>query len=136
MIKSIAIAVALLLSVSAFAAEPITVIDGDTIYYGEEKIRIVGLDAPETYQARCDAERALGQRATGYLRVMVKRGPVTIERQAKPDRYKRTLARVFIGGRDVADIMVSEGLAVRYDCPRGRCPRRIDWCERLGSGET
>jgi len=62
---------------------------------------------------------------------MVQRGPITIKRQDKPDQYGRTLARVYIDGRDVADIMVREGLAVRYDCPRNRCPRRVDWCERL-----
>jgi len=122
---------AAVLSTAAFASPPVTVVDGDTIYYGEEKIRIVGLDAPETYQARCESERALGQRATGYFRALVQRGPVTIQRQNRPDRYGRTLARVYIDGRDVADIMVSEGFAVRYDCPRNRCPRRVDWCERL-----
>jgi len=131
LIRSLAVLAVVLLSCAATAAEPITVVDGDTIYYGDEKIRIVGLDAPETYRARCDAERALGQRATGYLRALVQRGKMRIERQDKPDRYKRTLARVYISGRDVAEIMVSEGLAVRYDCPRGRCPKRIDWCERL-----
>jgi len=122
---------AVVLSSAVSASPPVTVVDGDTIWVGEEKVRIVGLDAPETYQARCDEERALGQRATGYLRVLVQRGRVTIKRQDRPDRYGRTLARVYIDGRDVADIMVREGLAVRYDCPRGRCPRRIDWCKRL-----
>lgn len=115
----------------AAAAQTITVVDGDTIYVGEERVRIVGLDAPETYQARCDAERQLGYKATNFLRSLVAGGNVRLERQAKPDRYGRTLAKVYVGGRDVAGVMVAAGLAVAYDCPRGRCPRRIDWCQRL-----
>ena len=40
-------------------------IDGDTIHdlLTAERVRIVGLDAPETRQARCATERALGERA-------------------------------------------------------------------------
>jgi len=113
---------------AASAAEPLIIaIDGDTIYVGDEKIRIVGLDAPETYQARCDSERQRGQRATAHLRRLLASGTITIRRQGR-DRYGRTLARVFVDGRDVAAIMIRAGHAVPYDCPRGRCPRRIDWC--------
>lgn len=112
----------------ASAAEPLIVaVDGDTIYRGEEKIRIVGLDAPETYQARCDSERLRGHRATAHLRRLLASGAVAIRRQGR-DRYGRTLARVFVDGRDVAGLMIRAGHAVRYDCPRGRCPRRIAWC--------
>lgn len=112
----------------AWGAEPLIVaVDGDTIYLGEEKIRIVGLDAPETYQARCDSERQRGHAATAYLRRLLASGTITIRRQGR-DRYRRTLARVYIDGRDVAGLMIRAGHAVRYDCPRGRCPRRINWC--------
>lgn len=37
------------LSTAAFASPLIVVTDGDTIWVGEEKIRIIGYDAPETY---------------------------------------------------------------------------------------
>lgn len=121
----------LLLVAPAIAQERILVLDGDTIAVGRERIRIIGLDAPETFDARCPAEKALGDRATTAMRQMVTQG-VRIERAGNKDRYRRTLARVYFQGRDVADIMVERGLAMPYDCPRGRCPRRIDWCERLG----
>ncbi len=112
----------------AWGAEPfIVAVDGDTIYLGEEKVRIVDLDAPETYRARCDSERQRGHAATAYLRRLLASGTVTIRRQGR-DRYRRTLARVYIDGRDVAGLMIRAGHAVRYTCPRGRCPRRIDWC--------
>ncbi|CUA90155.1 Staphylococcal nuclease homologue [Chelatococcus sambhunathii] len=115
-------------ALSAGAAGPLIVaVDGDTIHVDDERIRIVGLDAPETYQARCDSERQRGHAATAYLRRLLASGTVTVRRQGR-DRYGRTLARVYIDGRDVAAIMIRAGHAVPYDCPRGRCPRRIDWC--------
>jgi hypothetical protein len=43
------------------------VVDGDTIYYGGMKIRLEDIDAPETYQHKCDSELALGNRATNRL---------------------------------------------------------------------
>ncbi|CAH1661857.1 Nuclease-like protein [Hyphomicrobiales bacterium] len=120
--------VALFLVTPAVAQERILVLDGDTIAVGRERIRIIGLDAPETFDARCPAEKALGDRATAAMRLLVAQG-VTIA--GGKDRYRRTLARVYFQGRDVADIMVERGLAMPYDCPRGRCPRRIDWCAKL-----
>ena len=39
------------------------------------------------------------------------------------DRYGRGLARVWLGGEDLADIMVREGLAMRYSGGQ-----RANWC--------
>ena len=112
----------------AWGAEPLIVaVDGDTIHVDDERIRIVGLDAPETYQARCESERQRGHRATAHLRRLLAGGTITIRGQGR-DRYGRTLARVYVDGRDVAGLMIRAGHAVPYVCPRGRCPRRIDWC--------
>ncbi|CAH1656742.1 Nuclease-like protein [Hyphomicrobiales bacterium] len=122
---------ALVLVTPAIAQERILVLDGDTIAVGRERIRVIGVDAPETFDARCPAEKALGDKATAAMRQMVAQG-VRVERTGTKDRYRRSLARVYFRGRDVADIMVERGLAVRYDCPHGRCPKRIDWCTRLG----
>ncbi|MBS7703254.1 thermonuclease family protein [Chelatococcus asaccharovorans] len=122
---------ALLLATPAAAQERIHALDGDTIAVGRERIRIIGLDAPETFDARCPAEKRLGDRATAAMRQMVAQG-VSIERAGAKDRYRRTLARVHFRGRDVADIMIERGLAMPYDCLAGYCPRRIDWCAKLG----
>lgn len=104
--------------------------DGDTIKFDGEKIRIIGLDTPETFRARCPEEKALGLKAKERLQELLDAGPVRLARDGK-DRYKRTLAHVFIGSQPVANILIREGLGERYDCPAGRCPRRGDWCARL-----
>lgn len=109
----------------------IVAVDGDTIYVGDEAIRIVGLDAPETYQARCESERQRGHRATEHLRYLLDAGHIAIRRQGR-DRYGRTLARVYVDGHDVARLMIAAGHAVPYHCHGGRCPRRIDWCGGAG----
>lgn len=106
------------------AAAEYYAIDGDTLNVEAtgERIRVLGIDAPELHPARCAEERRLGEAAKHALQELVDRGPVTLERLAR-DRYGRTLARVLIGGHDVAPWMVQHGLARPY---RGG-PRR-PWC--------
>ena len=93
------------------------VYDGDTveILCGLEKrtARLVGFDAPETKEPRCAEEAALGKRATERLRVLVMSGPVAIYRQGF-DKYGRDLVVLTVAGRDVADVLVAEGLARAY----------------------
>ena len=40
------------------------VVDGDTFWIGGEKVRIAGIDAPETHPSRCEDEARLGNAAT------------------------------------------------------------------------
>jgi micrococcal nuclease len=115
---------ALLLAAPPGATQDTTlrVIDGDSIVVRGNTIRIMGLDAPELHGA-CPAEIALAQRARARLQMLLA-GPYTIERHGR-DRYGRTLARVLDArGRDVAAVLISEGLARAYD---GRGPRG-GWC--------
>ncbi len=103
-------------------AERVQVIDGDTIRLDGETIRLRGLDAPELH-GRCAAEITLAIRAAERLRALVARG-VEIDRHGQ-DRYRRTLATVRTSqGRDVAMILIQEGLARPYD---GRGQRQ-GWC--------
>jgi micrococcal nuclease len=106
----------------ATSQSTLRVIDGDTIAVRGTTIRIMGLDAPELHGA-CRAEIALAQRARARLQALLS-GPYSIERHGR-DRYGRALARVRDAqGRDVAAVLVSEGLARAYD---GRGPRG-GWC--------
>jgi micrococcal nuclease len=97
-------------------------IDGDSLVCGQERVRIMGLDAPEL-RGRCHAETRLARAAHARMQQLVARG-VTLERRGR-DRYGRTRAVVRIrSGQDVAAIMIRERLARPYD---GRGPRR-GWC--------
>jgi endonuclease YncB( thermonuclease family) len=119
-----ALLLALALLAPPAAAQRAEVIDGDTIRVAGVVVRMVGLDAPER-RARCRAEARLADRATARLWQLV-RPRVWLERRGQ-DRYRRTLAVVRDrAGRDLAQVMIREGLARPYD-GRGR---RAGWCGR------
>ena len=98
-------------------------VDGDTFYIGGEKVRIAGIDAPETHPARCDFESQLGKQATEKLHAILNSGAVTmtnIERER--DLYGRLLRNVAVHGQDVGEAMIGAGVARDYG--GGRRP----WC--------
>ncbi len=82
----------------------ISVIDGDTIEIGGKRIRIVGIDTPETYYAKCEKEKRLGDQATEKLRSKLSQGCVQLKYLPYQDRHNRTLARVFVNRVDIAKI--------------------------------
>lgn len=98
------------------------VVDGDTFFLGEEKIRIKGIDTPEIGDPKCLAERLLGEQAKLYLAERLNSGePLELER-VETDQYGRTLAYIYVGGRSVGQELIDNGLAVAY---RGH---KCDWC--------
>ncbi len=101
------------------------VIDGDTFRLASgERIRIAGIDAPETQrgQAKCRREIAAGRAATATARGLLQGRDVRLARLGRS--YNRTVARVTLGGRDVAGALVRLGAARWW--PRGA--RKPDWC--------
>jgi endonuclease YncB( thermonuclease family) len=99
------------------------VVDGDTFWIGGEKVRIAGIDAPETHPARCGYEAQLGEQATERLHDLLNSGAVTmtsIDRDR--DVYGRLLRNVAVNGADVGEAMVGAGVAREY--AGGRRP----WC--------
>jgi endonuclease YncB( thermonuclease family) len=62
------------------------VVDGDTIHYAGQKIRLEDIDAPETYQHKCVSELALGQRATNRLLELINAGPFELVNRAVATR--------------------------------------------------
>jgi micrococcal nuclease len=100
------------------------VVDGDTIYYAGLKIRLEDIDAPETYQYKCESELALGKRATNRLLELINSGPFEIVKRGgrEEDRYGRKLRTVERSGRSLGEILVAEGLARRWD------GTRRSWC--------
>jgi micrococcal nuclease len=99
------------------------VVDGDTIWFDGEKIRIADIDTPETHPARCSEEQRLGDAATRRLQELMNAGPFSFQRiERDTDRYGRSLRIVMRGGVSVGATLVNEGLARWYG--GGRQP----WC--------
>lgn len=94
---------------------PAKVIDGDTIYIGEHKIRLSGFDAPESEQT-CQANKQTydcGAVATEGLGQLTAGQTVQCQTSDK-DRYGRWIASCRVNGTDLGAWMVGNGLAVAY----------------------
>lgn len=117
------------------------VVDGDTVKLSSgASIRLVGFNTPETYKPRCDRELQLGKQATARLKALV-RGANSLDLDlvrcaCKPGtegteacNFGRACGKLFVDGRDVGDTLISEGLAVRFDCGPNSCPKMPrPWC--------
>jgi micrococcal nuclease len=104
-----------------YRVDPKKVVDGDTFYVS---VRVVGADTPEIGgNAKCDKERAWGERASRRTAELLKQGLVSLHIQGV-DRYDRLLAKVILpDGRDLAEVLISERLAVPY-----AGGTKQDWC--------
>lgn len=117
------------------AGDRFVIIDGDTVALGRERIRILNIDAPETYRPRCEAELVAGLKAKERLAKLLRDGPVTIARCDESgrceDAYGRTLARLSGSGRDIGQVLVAEGRALPWR-PGGEAwaQRQAHWCGR------
>ncbi|MGE0761041.1 MAG: thermonuclease family protein [Pirellulaceae bacterium] len=94
----------------------VSVIDGDTLEMHGTRIRLFGIDAPESRQEclRLDKTKwRCGQEAALALSNRVGRGVVQCESKSR-DRYGRTIATCFDNGGDLNRWMVLNGWAVAY----------------------
>lgn len=100
------------------------VIDGDTIRWDGEVVRIEDIDAPEIHDYGCPTELALGQRATIRLRELLNGGAVTLRQAGSRDTdpYGRKLRVIIRDAVSLSDILVAEGLA------RPWTGSRRPWC--------
>jgi micrococcal nuclease len=89
------------------------VVDGDTLVIsGGERVRLIGVDTPETKHPNKPPE-PFGSDACEFTRRMVegKRVQVEYDPGEKTDRYGRTLAYVYIDGHMLNEQLLIEGLA-------------------------
>lgn len=97
--------------------------DGDTCTLaGGERIRLMGIDAPEIGPPRVKTPEPCAVEARDTLRALVLNRHVDLERHGR-DRYGRTLAFVTIQGQDASTALLTAGLARTlpgYWLPAGR----------------
>ena len=105
-------------------SKQIVIVDGDTIKFDKTTYRLMGFDAPETYQAKCEKEWHRGKMSSIRLDELINEQEYIELDVMGLDKYRRRLAVLYINGIDVAIVMIREGHAVAYN---GRTKRR-DWC--------
>lgn len=90
-----------------------TVIDGDTIEIGGERLRLEGIDAPELAQSCLRGSGtawSCGKEASQALKALVAGKMVACDRKGE-DKYGRVLAVCFVEGDDINAAMVQSGFA-------------------------
>jgi endonuclease YncB( thermonuclease family) len=95
--------------------------DGDTVTVitsnqTKLRIRMLGIDAPETPKGAKFPGQPYGPEAETYLKRLVEGKRVTVEIYGV-DRYKRLLSTIFIDGKDINLAMIEVGLAEVYVRP-------------------
>ncbi|MEY9198425.1 micrococcal nuclease [Sinorhizobium fredii] len=118
-----------------------SVTDGDTVHVDGESAgtRLVGFNTPEVFSPRCERERQLGERASARLKELVASSSLSLTKIAcscapgtegtDECNHGRSCGRLEVDGRDVGDILISEGLAVSFTCGSTSCPPTPrPWC--------
>lgn len=118
------------MSAGSYAPGVCRAIDGDTLRCGDERVRLVEIDAPEM-PGHCRKGRVcapgnpvLSKQA---LQAQLQRGAVELRRYAY-DRYGRTVADARVRGASLSCLQIRGGMAMRqlkwadYGVTRAECP--------------
>ncbi|MBB2713960.1 thermonuclease family protein [Rhizobium sophoriradicis] len=119
-----------------------TITDGDTVQVSGERAgtRLVGFNTPEKFSPQCEHERRLGERASARLRELVASGSAQLTKVAcscppgtegtSKCNHGRSCGTLLVDGKDVGNILISEGLAVPFICGETSCPPTPrPWCK-------
>ena len=119
------LAALLIFCATASQAEPLRIVtatitkitDGDTVQAitpegTKLKVRLYGIDAPETAKGQKPGE-SFGNDARDYLAAMVSQKAVRVEIR-DIDRYRRMVAVLWLGEKNVNQEMISGGMAEAY----------------------
>jgi endonuclease YncB( thermonuclease family) len=108
------------------------VADGDTLTIitanqTKLRIRMFGIDAPETPKGTKFPGQPYGTETEAYLKQLVEGKRVKVEIY-EVDRYKRLLSTIFIDGKDINLAMIKAGLAEVYRGPESGNPYKTPDC--------
>jgi endonuclease YncB( thermonuclease family) len=114
------------------AADVVEVIDGDTIavrahiwpgHIVETRVRLDGVDTPETRRPDCEAEREAGHQAAAFTRVWLSERPsVTLHEVRLGSFAGRVIADMQdANGQSLSDALLEAGLASVYGEDGPRC---------------
>tara|TARA_Y100001934_G_scaffold242203_1_gene297796 strand:+ start:2887 stop:3516 length:630 start_codon:yes stop_codon:yes gene_type:complete len=90
-------------------------IDGDTLEFSDQRVRLQGIDAPELNQ-KCWLEGSkwpCGKESSRALQNLID-GAVVRCQKIDRDRYGRIVARCHSNGHDIGHAMVASGMALAY----------------------
>lgn len=115
----------------------VSIIDGDTLEIHGTRIRLWGIDAPESSQL-CRGDDSLpyrcGAKAANELDAFIAHRPVSCKPVSR-DVYGRTVATCSAGGIDLADWLVREGLALDWPkYSKGKYERTQHEAKHAGRG--
>lgn len=104
------------------AVQVTAAVDGDTLLLADgRRVRILGLDSPETRHPDMAGPQPWGPEAAMRLKDLVAGRTVGLERdQSDRDHYGRLLRHVWLGGDLVAARLLAEGLAWPLSIPPDR----------------
>lgn len=119
---------------NAVVSEVTSIYDGDTfranikdypaIIGYRMSIRIAGVDTPEI-KGKCEREKDLASKAKQLTVSMLRNAKLIELRNIKRGKYFRLLADVYVDDVSIADKLINNGYAVRYDGGT-----KIDWCRQ------
>jgi len=101
------------------------VTDGDTIKINDQKIRLFGIDAPETKQFCKEVylsflifnfkrDYKCGEKSTNALKKKIKDKKIKCLIQDKKDRYRRNIGICYLKKQDINSWLVKNGYAIAY----------------------
>ena len=103
------------LSCNISFANNLRIVDGDTIVLNDEKIRFLGIDAPELKQTCLMNDQKVACGISAKMLLVKKIGNVTPKCISEgKDAYQRILAECFVNGESLSKFLVRSGYAFAY----------------------